>query len=123
MSSFFIVSFDIESLDMLSFGILSLDMVSFDILSLDIVSLDIVSFFMSSAANAAGANAMARPSVVAARVLIAIERFIAQCSLRHPWRLVCATPPNSMQRGWRLHRSARRPEKGRFFPKARKCRK
>src|SRR5215469_9539607 len=71
MSSFFIVSFFIVSFDMLSFDILSLDMLSFDI-----VSLDIVSFFMSSAAKAAGANAMARPSVVAARALIAIERVI-----------------------------------------------
>jgi hypothetical protein len=62
MSSLFIVSLFIESLDMLSF---------------DVESFDMVSFFISPAAKAAGANAMARPSVAAARVLIAIERVIA----------------------------------------------
>src|SRR5580704_661223 len=59
---FFISSFFIKSFFMLSF---------------DMLSLVIVSFFMSSAAKAAGANAMAKPSVAAARALIAIERGIA----------------------------------------------
>ena len=55
---------------------LSFDMLSLSILSFDMLSLVIVVFFMSSAAKAAGANAMAKPSDAAARALIAMERVI-----------------------------------------------
>jgi hypothetical protein len=48
MSSFFMLSFDIESLDIVSSDIESFDMLSFFIESLDIESFDIVSFFMES---------------------------------------------------------------------------
>jgi hypothetical protein len=76
---FFMLSFDIESLDALSFDIvsffmLSLDIESFDIESLDMLSLLIVSFFMPSSAAKAGASA--RPSDTVAADRIRAIRFV-----------------------------------------------
>jgi hypothetical protein len=74
---FFMLSFDIVSLDALSFDIVSffmLSLESFDIESLDMLSLLIVSFFMPSSAAKAGASA--RPSDTVAADRIRAIRFV-----------------------------------------------
>jgi hypothetical protein len=68
MSSFFMLSFDIESLDIVFSDIESFDMLSFFMESLDIESFDIVSFFMVSSAKAAGASASPNYKVAADRI-------------------------------------------------------
>src|SRR5271166_2882402 len=68
MSSFFMLSFDIESLDIVSSAIESFFMLSFFMESLDIESFDIVSFFMVSSAKAAGASTSPNDKVAADRI-------------------------------------------------------